>query len=201
MLPYVKKARDDGYEVIITNSNDNMRDGIRIKGSGSPEEHAATVWKTIVQPANAKSIAVVAHSYGGHVATDLSNQFAADFDSKVFAVAFTDSVHSSRGLSPRLRSIGINFVSSDKPLGEKEGSWGKEDMPRVSAGHPKHEMTSYSCIDKLFEFVQKRYKEKRPTEVENVPTEGEKVSHEGEEVPTDAAEEAPDAKKQKTDEL
>lgn len=178
-----------------------MRGGIRIKGSGSPEEHAHTVWKTIVQPANAKSIAVVAHSYGGHVATELSTQFPDDFDSKVFAVAFTDSVHSSRGMSRRLRSIGINFVSSDKPLGEPEGSWGKDDMPRVSAGHSKHEMTSYSCIEELFKFVQKRYQEERPTNGGGDAVAAEAAKNEGEEVPIEGAETAPDAKKAKIDEL
>lgn len=113
-----------------------------------------------MQPSNAKSIAVVAHSYGGHVACDLSHKFKDDFDSKVFAVALTDSVHGSSNKNNRLSKIGINFVSSDKPLGEEERSY-SGDMPRVSAGHQKHEMTSYACMEALFEFVQKRYNEER----------------------------------------
>lgn len=111
-----------------------------------------------MRPANAKSIAVVAHSYGGYVSVDLALRFKDDFDRKVFAVAFTDSVHSSRGVPTRLQKIGINFVSSDKPLGEPEHNT-QGDMSRVSAGHLKHEMTSFACIEALFEFIQKRYKE------------------------------------------
>jgi hypothetical protein len=136
ILPYIKEAEKRGYEVVVTNTNDNRRDGHSIKGSRNPEEHANTVWETIIQPANAKSIAVVAHSYGGHVAHVLSKNYKEDFEKKVFVVALTDSVGSS---NRRLDKIGTNFVSSNKPAGTPLRSDG---MPLVSAGHPKHEMTS-----------------------------------------------------------
>lgn len=32
------------------------------------------------------------------------------------------------------------------------------DIKRVSAGHSKHEMTSYACIESLFDFVEEKYK-------------------------------------------
>lgn len=89
MLPYIKRARAEGYEILITNTNDNRRNGKPIEGSGSPEEHGATAWKEIVQNSNAKSIAIVAHSAGGFVTSALSKSFKEDFDKKVFAVAFT----------------------------------------------------------------------------------------------------------------
>jgi len=158
VLPYIKRAQAKGYEVIITNTNDNYRDGKEIVGSGSPEEHGVTVWKQVVQPSNAKSIAVVAHSYGGVVVTRLSKKFEDDFDSKVFAVAFTDSVHSSA--NSRISRIGINFVSSSKPLGTPERGY-SDGMPMVSAGSSKHEMTSYACIDELFKFLDKMYEKER----------------------------------------
>ena len=167
----------------MTNTNDNSRNGKRIEGSESPEKHAYTVWEKIVQPANAKTIAVVAHSYGGHVAGALSNKYSEDFESKVIAVALTDSVHGSRDLNPRLSKIGINFVSSHDPLGTPQENY-NNDMPRVSAGHPKHEMTSYSCMEALFEFLEKRFEEERG-------------SGDGKE----AGSESPESKKQKTDEL
>lgn len=157
MLPYIKKARAEGYEILITNTNDNKRNGKVIEGSRSSDEHGVTVWKKIVQPANAKSIAIVAHSAGGFVTSSLSKSFEDDFDSKVFAVAFTDSWPSG---TLRLNQIGINFVASNKPLGTLK-SEGESEMTRVSAGHPEHEWTSYSCIDAVFEFVQKRYKIER----------------------------------------
>lgn len=141
VLPYIKRAQSLGYEVIVTNTNDVYRDGNKIIGSETPEKHATMVWKKIVQPANAKSIAVVAHSYGGYVACSLGEKFKEDFADRVFAVAFTDSVHGSSGKGSRLTRIGTNFVASDKPVGAPERS-SPNDMPRVSAGHPKHEMTS-----------------------------------------------------------
>lgn len=138
ILPYIKQAEKREYEIIVTNTNDNQREKLSIIGSRNPEEHASTVWETIVQPANAKSIAVVAHSYGGHVVNMLSKKYKEDFKTKVFAAALTDSVG---GSNPRLNKIGINFVSSNDPVGTPQRGY-DEDMPRVSAGHPKHEMTS-----------------------------------------------------------
>lgn len=164
--------------MIVTNGNDNSRDRKPIPGSKSPEDHAITVWQKIVQPSNAKSIAIVAHSYGGHVAFKLSEKFDEDFKKKVFAVALTDGVQGSSGKDSRLTQIATNFVSSSKPLGEPERSYGG-DMPRVSAGHPKHEMTSYACIDAVFEFLAKRYRLERES----------------------AGSSSPENKKQKTDEL
>lgn len=32
------------------------------------------------------------------------------------------------------------------------------DIKRVSAGHSKHEMTSYACIESLFHFIEEKYK-------------------------------------------
>jgi hypothetical protein len=67
-IPYIKKARALGYEVLVTNTNDNFRmmDGqrkaLKLK---TPEEHISHVFDTIVVPSKAESIAIVAHSYGG----------------------------------------------------------------------------------------------------------------------------------------
>lgn len=159
ILPYIKKAQDAGYEVIVTNTNDNERNGKRIEGNSSPEMHADSVWQTFVQSSNAKSIAVVAHSYGGVVVAHLASKFKEDFDEKVFAIAFTDSVH-GRGLSKRVNEIGVNFVTSDKPVNTILKSY-DGNMQLRSAGHHKHEMTSWSCIDSLFEFLNQRYEEER----------------------------------------
>lgn len=157
VLPYIKRAQEHGFEVIVTNTNDNKRDGKEIAGSRNPEEHIQTVWKKFVQPSYAKTIVIVAHSYGGHLVCELANAFHDDFEKKVVAVALTDSVHCSRAVSKRLATIGINYVSSDKPLGTPERFY-SEDMARVSAGHIKHEMTSWSCMKALFDFINERYK-------------------------------------------
>ncbi|KAG5682205.1 hypothetical protein PVAND_011571 [Polypedilum vanderplanki] len=149
VLPYIKRAREYGYEVIVTNTNDKKI------GGRNPEEHAQNVWNLFTS--KSKHIAIVAHSYGGVVVTDLAEKFKKDFDEKVFAVAFTDSVHGSRSVSSRLIDIGVNFVSSDAPLNEKLQSY--NDIERRSAGTPKHELTSYQCMEKLFEFILQKEKD------------------------------------------
>ncbi|KAL5273769.1 FAM172A family protein [Megaselia abdita] len=164
MLPYVKKARDLGYEVLITNGNDNHRiiNGKRkeISGSKSPEDHARTVFEQIVVPANPESIAIVAHSYGGVVTMSLARNFRDFFKEKVFSLGFTDSVHftprNEEDLVKFLHGIGRNFVSSPKPLNEKLSD-SCDNIPRYSAGHVTHEWTSYSCRDALFEFLEEKY--------------------------------------------
>lgn len=72
MLPYIKKARELGYDIVITNTNDNYRlseDGAMkvIPGHNTPITHAATVWEKYVMASNPESVAIVAHSYGGSV--------------------------------------------------------------------------------------------------------------------------------------
>ena len=42
-----------------------------LQGNSSPEEHAIYVWKHIIHKAAAKEVYIVAHSYGGNVATSL----------------------------------------------------------------------------------------------------------------------------------
>ena len=46
----------------------------KIPESGSPEEHARTVWNRFVRPANADDVVIVAHSYGGVVVLDLATE-------------------------------------------------------------------------------------------------------------------------------
>ncbi|CAO1415718.1 unnamed protein product [Diamesa serratosioi] len=193
ILPYIQKARALGYEILVTNTNDNYRNKKPIPGSESPENHAVSVWEKIVKPANAEAIAIVAHSYGGHIAIDLGEKYVKDFEDKVFAVALTDSVHSSYSLTPKLRAVGINYVGSDKPLDTPEYDL-HGDIKRVSAGHSKHEMTSYSCIESLFDFVEEKYKEMKAADE---PIKKESIETEAGDENKDDAEVA--AKKAKTD--
>lgn len=158
VLPYVKLAQSRGYEVIITNTNDNYRNDGAIKGSESPERHAETVWKKFIQPSSAEKIAIVAHSYGGIVTTQLATKFREEFTKKVFAVAFTDSVHGSRGVDGHLAKVGVNFVTSNTEVNKVLSKSG-QDVERRSAGTVKHEMTSYACMEKLFEFLDEKEKQ------------------------------------------
>ena len=106
-IPYIRRAKELGYEVLITNTNDNycLVDGRRrsIPGHDSPQTHATSVWEQFIKPAEKlESVAIVAHSYGGPVTMDLAQKFPAFFEKNVFAVGLTDSVHSSRSVPKEL---------------------------------------------------------------------------------------------------
>merc|ERR1719401_2339453 len=44
MLPYLRRAVECGYGVIVLNPNENHIDGEPVEGSESPERHVAYVW-------------------------------------------------------------------------------------------------------------------------------------------------------------
>ncbi|CAD7093249.1 unnamed protein product [Hermetia illucens] len=167
-LPYIKKAIEQGYDVLIANTNDNYRniDGVerRIPQSGSPTEHGATIWEKYVMGSNPEAVSIVAHSYGGVVTLFLAKKYPQFFSDKVFAIGFTDSVHSMSGMPDGvreyLRNVTRNWVTSTKPLDEKLDS-SSGDVLRYSAGHTKHEWTSYACISALFKFFETKYEDFR----------------------------------------
>ncbi len=182
-LPYIERAIDRGYAVIVTNTN-QLQD--KMAGRGNPEGHAATVWKELVQPSKARRVAIVAHSYGGVVTLELAKLFPADFVEQVFCIAFTDSVHSEKlqgvmekpKLMRRLADISLNYVASEEELGtdletrpkryvrnlSKNQFYANSETPffrfrirRVSAGHDTHEWISYSAMHALFKRLDAMY--------------------------------------------
>lgn len=93
-LPYIKRAKELGYDVLIANTNDNQRGTKPVPDSDRSESHGRSVWDRFISPAiNLKHIAIVAHSYGGIVTVKLAQHKPDEFKRLVFAVAFTDSVH------------------------------------------------------------------------------------------------------------
>lgn len=107
-IPYIKKAVALGYDVLITNTNHNYRTvdekRVALTGSENPEAHMKTVWKQLIAPVfdTIGSFGIVAHSFGGIVTFTLADEYPEAFLSKCFAVAFTDSVHSSRMVTSKL---------------------------------------------------------------------------------------------------
>lgn len=107
-IPYIKRAIELGYDVLITNTNHNFRieNGKRIilKGNESPEKHITAVWEQLIAPVfhSIESFAVVAHSYGGIVTLAMASNYPDAFFKKCSAVAFTDSVHYAGSLSSKM---------------------------------------------------------------------------------------------------
>lgn len=107
-IPYIKRAIDLGYDVLVTNTNHNRRfennERIRLEGNESPENHIITVWEQLIAPAydSIESFAVVAHSYGGIVTLKMASNYPDAFLEKCFAIGFTDSVHYAGSLSKKM---------------------------------------------------------------------------------------------------
>ncbi|XP_015121334.1 FAM172 family protein homolog CG10038 isoform X1 [Diachasma alloeum] len=160
-ISYIRKAKQLGYGILVLNTNDNHRiingHSEEIKGSADPHEHMKTVWDDYVRPSLPKDIAIVAHRYGGVCTVKFAKENPEEFGKHVFAVGFTDSVHAIPGkeCSPIVQT-GRNWVSSEHPL-DTPVDCASDDVPCISAGHPVHEMTSWSCIESLFKFLEERY--------------------------------------------
>nr|CAH0100184.1 unnamed protein product [Daphnia galeata] len=170
-LPFIEMARQKGYAIIVTNTNDNQRTIDKqkkfIQGSENPVRHLLSVWNQVIDKSAAKHIAFIAHSYGGVCTLELASQVEKKFRDSVFALAMTDSVHSmvhhetiAAGLQQFLCQIGRNWVSSGLPLDKPIGG-PANDIARVSAGHTQHEMTSYCSMSSIFQFLDEKLEEKQ----------------------------------------
>lgn len=159
-LPFINRAIEEGYGVLVLNTNLNSVNGHKVRENSSPTQHMLYVWKHFVQKAKAKHIAFVSHSYGGIVTVKVASENQ-DFQSRVFAVAFTDSIHSdyvTQDLKKFFQEKSRNWVSSDEPL-DTEISSRFCSTPKVSAGHSQHEMTSFSSMNSIFSFLKQKYEE------------------------------------------
>ncbi|XP_017143128.1 FAM172 family protein homolog CG10038 isoform X1 [Drosophila miranda] len=164
-MPYIRQAQKLGYDILITNTNDCRRfyngKANPIKAVETSTEHAKYVWKNIVLPSHPESVAIVAHSYGGYVTIDLVDHFLDFFKEKVFAIAFTDAVIGSPASDCEnyLQEVTCDWVTSNSPLDTPISST-RDKIRRVSAGHTKHEWTSYSAMDSVFKFFEEKYEQR-----------------------------------------
>eukprot|EP01119_Soliformovum_irregulare_P009878 TRINITY_DN2378_c1_g1_i2.p1 TRINITY_DN2378_c1_g1~~TRINITY_DN2378_c1_g1_i2.p1 ORF type:complete len:528 (-),score=126.03 TRINITY_DN2378_c1_g1_i2:269-1810(-) len=186
IIPYIVRAREEGYAIVVFNPNLNAvpkkesrpshsemmtpgkpslksRDMIDIDGHKSSLQHTITIWDTIASQSPAKHIVIVAHSAGGHCTTTLLRDRQKDILPRLKAVAFTDSVHSISPKDPApvrkfLKSHAKNWVMSSEAL-DTPCHEGGSGCPCVSSGHEKHEHTSYSAIESVFKFLKKKVEE------------------------------------------
>ncbi|KAG1681980.1 Protein FAM172A [Nymphon striatum] len=167
-FPFIKRARDEDYGVIVLNTNDNYRiidqTITYIRGSDRPEHHIRYVWDHFIKHAKAKYISFIAHSYGGVAFFDLASNRYEEMKSRVSGVAFTDSVHGVMRISPTvtnwIHNSGCNWVASNLPLDTPVINRRlAEDVPCVSAGHPRHDTTSWSSFSSIFTFLDEKRKQ------------------------------------------
>ena len=164
MKPYIEKAKQNNFSVIIYNPNErrDFDTGETIKEFFTMERHSVYVYNNIVKKnENIKEIYIVAHSMGGECTVRILLENKEDLLSgKIKKIAFTDSVHGEgyEKLGPegvkRFRKISRNYVGSVEPVGkfvrDYTTSYGGVDC--YSSGDRRHEYTSGTAINKIFEF-------------------------------------------------
>lgn len=167
IFEYLERAQKENFSVVVLNPNNNnciVQDPesgelfeIEIREHECPEQHCVSVWdfiKSFIQP---KDIAIVAHSYAGICTKHLLNCRGPDIIPLLRAIAFTDAVQSiseddDSSTISALQELSVNWVTSDTvPLNQVMDPF--RGCERRSAGHDKHEYTSSSAIDPVFEFI------------------------------------------------
>lgn len=58
-----------------------------------------------------------------------------------------------------LQDVACDWVTSKSPL-DTPVSASRDGIRKVSAGHTKHEWTSYSAIDSIFKFMEEKYEQR-----------------------------------------
>ena len=164
MKPYIEKAIQNKFSVIILNPNerkDLTYENKIIKEFPTMEKHSVYVYNNIVKAnKNIKDIYIVAHSMGGECTIEILLKNKEDLLSgKIKKIAFTDSVHGEDYLKlgkegvKKFREISRNFITSDKEVGKFIKDYNNySGVNCYSAGDKRHEYTSGKAIDKVFEF-------------------------------------------------
>lgn len=135
------------------------KSALPVPNSTNPPKHTVHVYNNLILPSRAKSVYIVAHSYGGVCTGGLLRDAAAfpDLEKRCVAIAFTDAINTvSRNDGKAVRAFNkervVNWVASRKPLDTKLGSDSQGGNREVSAGHDTHEWTSASCCSSVFRY-------------------------------------------------
>mmetsp|Transcript_100564 Transcript_100564/g.181527 ORF Transcript_100564/g.181527 Transcript_100564/m.181527 type:complete len:314 (-) Transcript_100564:16-957(-) len=171
MLPYLQKAKEQNYGVIVLNPNDNSVERAPIPGSETADRHVAYVWEHFVsaQCASTATVDIVAHSNGGRALLEfLARSPAAT--SRIRHVVFTDSYHSPAQVSslsaePKALladpSRSVNYVPHSSPLGEAVSDWvslgyqmnqAQKGCLCLSAAVVDHAATNHAALEPAFKF-------------------------------------------------
>lgn len=167
MVPYVRKAKNLNFSVVIFNPNERSdfeNNKKLIPEFDCMENHCLYVYGNVIKKnKNIKEIYIVAHSMGGVCTMEILKNNLEDLESgKIKKIAFTDSVHSKSSKlgkkgGEKFVLISRNYIRSDKPLGtflkSYKKSYGGTDC--YSSGHSKHEYTTGTAIEDVFKFFNK----------------------------------------------
>ena len=170
MIPYVLKAVEKSFSVIIFNINmrSDFEDEKRIiEEFSTHEKHSLYIYNNIIKKnKNIKEIYILAHSVGGDCTLEILFNNKKDLtNGKIKKIAFTDTVHGEeyeqlgeKGVKI-FKKISRNFICSDKPAGTFiNDSNNIRGVECYSSGHRKHEYTSGYAINEVFKFFEEENK-------------------------------------------
>ncbi|TPX64141.1 hypothetical protein SpCBS45565_g06098 [Spizellomyces sp. 'palustris'] len=170
MFEYLKQAKEEGYEVLLMNPNENTGwlSGILkwIRGNETPSNHILYVWDTILKKVN-EPILFVAHSAGGYAVFNLFKERPDETMARVKGIALMDSLHDATVITwQRVRrwfaKKATNWVPSPLPVNTliTRGITSKCGCPCRAAGHTAHAYTTVTAKEAVFAFLEDMIKSK-----------------------------------------
>ena len=154
MLPYIRQGVSEGYSVLVMNTNENIREGVRLTGSHTAEEHAQSVWEEFLS--EHLEVYIVAHSYGGVVVQDLIKNVPG-VKERVKRIGLTDSVHfTARDGDPNCEWFterAVNWVGSKLELDTEVRVRNRFHCRCRSAGTTEHVWTSAKSVGPVFRWL------------------------------------------------
>ncbi|XP_051849639.1 cotranscriptional regulator FAM172A isoform X2 [Antechinus flavipes] len=194
-IPYIKRAMDEGYGVIVLNPNENYIEVEKTKsqvhlssdGSDEPAEKRERKDKIFKEAKKRRDF------YEKYRNPQKEKEMVplyirmiqreADVRNKVTAVALTDSVHNvwhqeaGKTIREWMRENCCNWVSSSEPLDTSVESM-LPDCPRVSAGTERHELTSWKSLPSIFKFFTEASEAKNSSPKAALTRRSHRIKHE-----------------------
>ncbi|KAM6391388.1 cotranscriptional regulator ARB2A isoform 2-T6 [Rhynochetos jubatus] len=185
-IPYIKRAVEEGYGVIVLNPNENYievektKAQVQLSSDSSDEPAEKRERKDKIQKETKKRRDFYEKYRNPQKEKETMQMYIrmiqreAEVKNKVTAVALTDSVHNvwhqevGKTIREWMRENCCNWVSSSEPLDTSVESM-LPDCPRVSAGTERHELTSWKSFPSIFKFFSEAMEAKNSS-VKPTPT-------------------------------
>ncbi|XP_006517416.1 cotranscriptional regulator ARB2A isoform X2 [Mus musculus] len=195
-IPFIKRAMDEGYGVIVLNPNENYIEVEKQKmhkqsssSDGTDEPAGKRERRDKVSKETKKRRDFYEKYRNPQKEKEMMQLFIrmiqreADVKSKVTAVALTDSVHNvwhqeaGKTIREWMRENCCNWVSSSEPLDTSVESM-LPDCPRVSAGTDRHELTSWKSFPSIFKFFAEASEAKSSSQKPALTRRSHRIKHE-----------------------
>ncbi|XP_065518727.1 cotranscriptional regulator ARB2A isoform X2 [Lathamus discolor] len=168
-MPYIKRAAEEGYGVIVLNPNENYievektKAQVQLSSDSSDEPAEKRERKDKIQKETKKRRDFYEKYRNPQKEKETMQMYIrmiqreAEVKNKVTAVALTDSIHNvwhqeaGKTIREWMRENCCNWVSSSEPLDTLVESM-LPDCPRVSSGTERHELTSWKSFPSIFKF-------------------------------------------------